>query len=431
MQTPFFDQTLRNLSNLKFAISLLFAIGLVIAVGTIVEQDQTLSFYQQNYPENKPILGFLTWKFIERFNLGTLYTSPGFIILLVLFAVSLLSCSLTVQLPALRRFKRWKFIANFKYQSKQQVQFPINKNNPLSLELYYSHYHLFRQGRKNYAYTGLLGRVGPIIVHASIILLLVGSLVGLFGGYTVQELVPRGEVFHLQNVIKSGDASFIPQTFSWRVNDFWITYTEGARINQFYSDLSFLDFNGNELKRKKIFVNEPFVYKGLTLYQTDWDLVGLKLKVNGEKNLQIPVKKITKSGQKFWLGSINLDQSGKESVTLLVNDLQGTIYLYDTGGKLLGKTLLGKKFDVSDSFQLNLSEFLTATGLQVKIDPGLRVVYMSFFLLICSVYASFISFSEVWGVEKAEELLCGGKSNRAVLLFQSEFRKLSIKVTKV
>ena len=123
--------------------------------------------------------------------------------------------------------------------------------------------------------------------------------------------------------------SNIPQEISWRVNDFWITYTETLKTNQFYSDLSLLDNFGNEIKRKTIFVNEPFVYKGITLYQTDWDIVGLKIRQKNGLVSQIPMKKINKNGRKFWFGSLNLPETGSKPISVLLNDLQGSIYLYD------------------------------------------------------------------------------------------------------
>jgi len=118
-----------------------------------------------------------------------------------------------------------------------------------------SQYHFFRQNKKGYAYSGLLGRVAPIVVHISIIILLLGSTVSSFVGYTAQEIVPRGEIFHVQNLTKFGNISYIPQNFYCRINNFWITYTNGLKTDQFYSDLSVFDQKGNEVKRKIIFVN--------------------------------------------------------------------------------------------------------------------------------------------------------------------------------
>ena len=37
--------------------------------------------------------------------------------------------------------------------------------------------------------------------------------------------------------------------FAWRVNDFWITYTNELKTNQFYSDLSLLDSSGYEVQK--------------------------------------------------------------------------------------------------------------------------------------------------------------------------------------
>ena len=425
MQKNYPQKFLKRLANLQFAIGLLLAIGIIVALGTIIEQDQSIAFYQQNYPENTPVLGFITWKLLILFSLDHIYTSYWFSAILFLFALSLLSCTLSVQLPVLRRLRRWQFYTDVKKANGVNNSLPINTINNLAFQLHNSNYNVFRQGKKNYAYSGLSGRFGPIVVHASIILLLLGSTIGSFGGYIAQEIVPRGEFFHVQNLIKFGGLSEIPQNFSWRVNDFWITYTEEFKTNQFYSDLSLIDNFGNELKRKTVFVNEPFVYKGLTLYQTDWDIVGLKFSRNNTPT-QISLKKIAKPGQKFWFGSLNVKDSSStiQTFSVLINDLRGNIYIYNNKGTLIQECSLGQTVSLTDIETLTFLDFLTSTGLQIKADPGLRTVYFSFFLLIISTYTSFISYSQVWGAEMENKVLVAGNSNRAVLFFQTEFRKV-------
>ena len=420
MQKIYPERILKKLANLQLAISLLLTIGIVAAIGTVIEQDQNLAFYQQNYPLDNPIFGFINWKFLIFFNFDHVYTSYWFIGLLFLFGFSLLSCTLTVQLPVLRRLRRWKFYNDVKKASGIGKNLPLRAINTLAFQLHDSNYNFFRQGKKNYAYSGFLGRIGPVVVHASIILLLIGSTIGSFGGYISQEIVPRGEIFHAQNLIKFGNLSNIPQNISWRVNDFWITYTKEFKTNQFYSDLSLIDNSGSELKRKTIFVNEPFVYKGLTLYQTDWDIVGLKFKRN-EITTQLSLKKVTKPGQKFWFGSINI--SNDQPFSVLLNDLRGNIYIYNSRGSLVQECKLGQTIYLKNE-KITFSEFLTSTGLQIKADPGIRTVYLSFFLLIISTYASFISYSQIWGAENLNNITLAGNSNRAVLFFQAEFRKI-------
>jgi len=264
--------------------------------------------------------------------------------------------------------------------------------------------------------------VGPIVVHASIILLLIGSSIGAVTGYTGQEIIPRGEIFHIQNLIKLGPTSTVPQNLAWRVNDFWITYTTELKTNQFYSDLSLLDTFGNEIKRKIIFVNEPFVYQGITVYQTDWDIIGIKVIQNNDGTLQVPLKKIIKNGRKFWLGSMQTSQG--QSVSILLNDLNNQIYLYDKIGVLIKVIKLGETFSPNPTEFITFTEFLTSTGLQIKTDPGLRTVYLAFFFLIISAYASFISYSQIWSVENQAKLELTGNSNRAVLFFQTEIQRI-------
>ena len=88
-----------------------------------------------------------------------------------------------------------------------------------------------------YGYKGLVGRFAPIFVHISLILVLLGALQGTFQGFTAQELVPKTEIFHIQNLIKKGKLSQL-NSLNMRVNDFWIQYDDNKTIKQFYSYIS-------------------------------------------------------------------------------------------------------------------------------------------------------------------------------------------------
>lgn len=423
---------LKKLASLKLAISLLLIIGLVISIGTFIEQGQPLTFYKENYPNLNPVFGFIDWRFITQLRLNTIYTNFWFLAVLAFFGASLLACTYTTQIPSLKKFRLWEFVQNPGRFERLQLRdyLPVNLSNTSLYHLRNDNYHVFRQGKKNYAYSGLLGRVGPILVHFSILFVLIGSSAGTLSGYTVQEVVPRGEVFHLQNFIQYGKLTSTPKSGAWRVNDFWITYTNGSKVNQFYSDLSALDNQGTEIKRKTVFVNEPFVYKGISVYQTDWDILGIKVEIDKKNNVQIPLKKVSRSGQNFWIGSFNLGTPELSKCTVLLNDLTGNIYLYDLKGELILKTNLGQTTHQNLGQTLTFTEFLTTTGLQIKEDPGLGIVYLSFALLIVSIYISFFSYSQVWGVEEGEKLVLGGKANRAVLAFQEEFKRIIKKILR-
>ena len=253
-------------------------------------------------------------------------------------------------------------------------------------------------------------------------MLLIGTSYGSLDAYSSQELVPRGEIFHLHNLVNYGRLSQIPQNLSWRINDFWITYSSGSRTNQFYSDLSLLDSNGVELKRKTIFVNEPLVYKGLTIYQTDWDILGLKLQLNNENVFQIPLKKFKDKG--IWIGSVIYGDKDKK-ITVLLKDLSGTVFVYDGERNIIGENKIGSKIQLDEKTSLKIVDFVNGTGLQIKEDQSLKIVYLSFLFIMISVYISFLSYGQIWGIESNDKYVIGGKTNRAVLNFQENLKKIT------
>lgn len=423
MKFNYITKIAKKLASLQLAISLLFSIGLIIAVGTIIEQDQPLNFYKENYSSTVPVFGFLTWKLLIFLNLDQIYTSWWFLLILFLFAASLLSCTFTTQLPSIKTFKIWKFYKNPNQFKTASITSTVNTGflNAFAYQCNNNNYHFFKQSKKGYAYSGLLGRVAPVIVHASIVLLLLGSTFGSFSGYTAQQFIPRGEITHIQNLIKFGSISSLTQDTSFRINDFWITYTNDSKTDQFYSDLSLLTNEGKELKRKTIFVNEPLTFNNVVLYQTDWDIVGVKVKLPNGEIFQLPAKKITKGGRKFWFCSLPTTNG---NLSLIINDLNGPLFVYDSKGVLLKQANIGNTIGIDDSLQIELSSFLTTTGLQIKSDPGIPTVYLSFLFLMLSIYVSFFTYSQIWLVENSKKLTVGGNSNRAVLFFQQEFRKV-------
>jgi|TARA_B100000768_G_scaffold106993_1_gene99278 cytochrome c biogenesis protein len=420
------NKILKKLANLQFAIGLLLTIGLIIALGTVIEQDQSLTFYKENYSEVNPLFGFLTWRVITFLSLDKLYTAWWFLILLFLFGSSLLACTFTTQLPSIKTFKLWKFMSKPPQYKRLGVDDTIKSgfSNTVAYNCNDNRYHFFRQRTKGYGYSGLLGRLAPIVVHGSIIILLLGSTLGSFGGYIAQEIIPVGEIFHIQNLTKFGNISYVPQDLSCRINNFWITYTKELKTDQFYSDLSLLNEQGKEIKRKIVFVNEPLIYKDIVLYQTDWDIVGLKLKFDNKKIFQVPLKRINKGGNRFWFGSLNLNGNAGNNLTIVINDLKGKIFLYDSNGVLLQELLIGESIKTTEGVKIKVVDFITSTGLQIKSDPGINVVYFSFLLLMVSIYVSFFTYSQIWFVEVKKNIVVGGKSNRAVLFFQQEFKKI-------
>jgi cytochrome c biogenesis protein len=69
---------------------------------------------------------------------------------------------------------------------------------------------------------------------------------------------------------------------------------------------------------------------------------------------------------------------------------------------------------------LFVDEVVGSTGLQIKADPGIPMVYLGFGLLMVSVLMSYASHSQIWVLEADNRLYLGGKTNRAKVVFERE-----------
>jgi cytochrome c biogenesis protein len=88
---------LKKLANLQLAIVLLILIGCMIAIGTIIEQEQSLNFYKENYSEVNLFGGLSMGTIITSLGLIRVYTTVWFIGVVFFFGSSLLACTFTTQ----------------------------------------------------------------------------------------------------------------------------------------------------------------------------------------------------------------------------------------------------------------------------------------------------------------------------------------------
>ena len=65
-----------------------------------------------------------------------------------------------------------------------------------------------------------------------------------------------------------------------------------------------------------------------------------------------------------------------------------------------------------------MNKILPSTGLQIKSDPGIPLVYIGFFFLIFSVLLSYTSYFQIWVVKKQNKVYVYGDTNRAIYFFE-------------
>uniref|UniRef100_UPI003002CC89 Cytochrome c biogenesis protein n=1 Tax=Anunuuluaehu liula TaxID=3049639 RepID=UPI003002CC89 len=428
----------KQLSNLNLSIIMLIIISTISIIGTIIEQDQNINYYKLNYPIKSNIIQQINWKIILYFGLDHIYATWWFILLLTLFFCSLITCTFSRQLPSLRNARTWKFIPQInkkKYFTSLNL-LPIQSLSNIICSLNSKYYYVFHKENRIYAYKGLLGRIAPVFVHISIILTLTGSMIGFFGGFTAQQMIPNGEIFHMQNIIKSGFQSSLPKNILGRIDNFSIEYNSDNSSKQFYSDILLINHNGKYVKRKKIYVNSPLKFQGITFYQTDWQIDSLRIKI-GLNTIQQKLNKAKVGNKSIWI--YNLPVKNNDQLFLIITSLKNNILIYNKFGNLITSIKINETIRINTK-NIKIKEIMTSTGLQIKTDPGLQIVYIGFLMLMISVAISYLSYSQIWvsNISKnTQELKITGITNRAKLSFEEDLRfiqktyaKFSLKMYK-
>ena len=244
---------------------------------------------------------------------------------------------------------------------------------------------------------------------------MLGSSIGAFQNFKAQELLPKGELFHIQNPIKVGWFTSLPN-LTVRVNDFWVEY-EKNKIHQFYSNLSVLDSYGNEIKEQTISVNNPLRYKNVDFYQSDWNLLGIRVKkVKENKVYEFPLFSLKKNS-KAWITWI---ETKEKTYSLIFDQLQNTFLVYDETGTFVSLKNLGDFID-NDSLILDI---IPSTGLLVKYDPSIGTIYLGFGLLMITTSLSYLPYTQIWIFNQSKNSWIGGITNRGKIQLEIEFENL-------
>ena len=412
---------LKIVTDLRFAIFVLAIIAGISSLGSFIEQDESLAFYKENYA--KPIYGIIDANFILNLGIDHVYSTWWFLSLLLLLAICLVSCTMTRQFPLLKNSK--EFFFRGKKNSFLKLPFSIKIKNISYLKeiiltkIQNRNFYLYQKENLIYGYRGLVGRISPILVHLSLIIILVGSSIGAFQNFKAQEILPKGEIFHIQNPLKVGWLTALPP-INTRVNDFWVEY-ENNRIHQFYSNLSILDDFGNEIKQQTISVNNPLRYKNVDFYQSDWNLIGIRIK-NIKTNIiyEFPLFSFN-NNSKSWITWININDLPKQkSLALVFDQLQNIVFIYDENGNFINFKNTGDLIEEN----LRLIDILPSTGLLIKYDPSIIIIYFGFGLLMITTLLSYLPYTQIWILNEKNNCWIGSSTNRGKIQLEIEFENL-------
>lgn len=430
--------------SVKLTIVTLILLAATSIIGTLLPQNMDKA------AEFKETISESTYRLFEALDFFDMYHSWWFLLLLALFSLNLICCSI-------KRFpKVWKVatrpvlvpdetffetLANAEEKTVKKPLAEVREQVVTFLGERFATPIVTEQDGKLYLYAqkAAYARFGVYVTHFSILLIFVGAIIGTLWGYKAYVNIVEGS--ETTQIWPSDGNKPIDLGFSVRCDKFTVSYYPNSQQpREFRSLLTIIDGGKTAIDKRPVIVNDPLAYKGITFYQSSYGKQGehefiisdadgsnpqtLMIQSNGSAKLPdgsgICLQETTKDISQFQQG---LSGAAAQVEVHLANGVNKTFVVYSnhvamnrmnipyTGGKLL---------------QYKGGEEFMYTGLQVAKDPGVGVVWAGCFLMVAgSMVAFFLSHRRIWMVltPNGEEtvLKFGGNAHRNQPAFEIYF----------
>lgn len=120
---------------------------------------------------------------------------------------------------------------------------------------------------------GRLSRLGPYIIHSSILIIMIGALIGFKWGFRGQIQLKEGETGNTVRLFGKKESRQLG--FQIRCDRFQLKHYKDGTPRDYRSYVSILD-NGRVVLQEPIRVNHPLRYQGISFYQASYGLNGIK-----------------------------------------------------------------------------------------------------------------------------------------------------------
>ena len=418
------------ISDLRVAIVLLLVIAITSGVGTAIPQREPADLYHRLY-DPQPWLGLLNGDGVLALQLDHVYSSGWFLGLLAWLALALLLCSWRRQWPALQAALRWIDYSTPRQLSKLCVAETFTTDTPkASLDqlaglLQRQGWQIQRHDDRLAARKGLLGRVGPLLVHAGMVVLMLGAAWGALGGQRAEQYLAPGRSLELMDSRGSSQLTLALDHFS-------IQRDPAGRPEQFTSQLRILEGDGSGgslLKQAEISVNHPLRFQGVTLYQADWALATISLQLGKSPLLELPLQSFPQLGEQIWGIVLPTRPDGSEPVLLSLGSEQGPVEIYGADGISLARLAPGGAAVEVKGLPIRVESVLPASGILLKRDPGVPLVYAGFAIALAGGGLSLLATRQLWAIAEqpdgqAGQLHVAGLCNRNLTGFAAELPQM-------
>ena len=431
--------------SLKLTIFLLILVAILSVIGTVITQNAPSSDYIQRY-------GISLYEVLNFFSLFDMYHSWWFKTILSLMVLNLIACSLHRFPGVWRQIFRESGPSGLEDSMLKTLPYVEKVRNPNLTEtreedVIRAYLKKWFENPKRietetvvtlFSERGRFSRLGVYVTHLSILIILIGGLIGSQFGFKGFINIFEGETVDQIYVREENRESLKPLTFSVRCDDFKVTYYDlkgpEKHVKEYSSLLTILE-NGKQVLQKTVMVNHPLHYKGLSFYQSSYGTLhdvalGIQYKDKKEKGM---IK--TVEGETVPIPNSNTYIRVLEYVPQVHNFGEGVqVLLFKPNQEPRPYWLLKgfPKFDQQrgDEFILTFEGVTSRkyTGLQVTKDPGVWVVWGGSGLLIFGIIVSFFfSHQRVWArISKGSngEIVLAGSANKNRVGFEKKFGEL-------
>ncbi len=440
----------RFFSSVKLAIFLFIILAITSIIGTVLPQGESLQFYLENF-------GPFWFKIIRTLHLYDTYHAWWYLTLLGLFSINLIVCTIKRLPYTLRIFKK----DGLELSPDEILRRPFKshwlvdvKNNPDEIKEEIKR--VFTQfvgkvrhrrdsegGEIYFAEKGKWNYWGVYLIHISILIIFAGALYGSFTGFKGRVMLLEGEsTDHAINMDSHGNVKKIPLGFKVRCDKFVVDFYPNGAPKLFKSDLTIID-SGKEVLKKSILVNDPLTYKGITFYQSSYQSVpDLKIKIvssDGQQKL-LNLSAFNDRGvwkeKKLLIGMIKYlpNVHGAPAARIFIGDISGN------NGHALW-LLMGheREYTMGDTtYRLSLLDAKERfmTGLQVKKDPGVLIVWLGCTIMVIGFAIVFwVGHNRFWlriltRKDNKIDIILAGQTNKNKASFEKEFEKLKSEIEK-
>lgn len=419
------------LASVQLALILIGLLASTSIIGTVVQQNKPPEHYVETWGKTGAAV-------IDALHLDNMYNSVWFLLMLGAFSLNLTVCSID-RLPGVIRQVRKDNLDNSPEQLlKMKLRHHAQVGGSVEAAAEQAAGWLGDKGWKTsrrssedgsillFAQKGAWARYGVYVVHISILIILLGAVIG---SPTVAKKILKNEQFAFKGgvmlpqtratnrIFSHVDESEILLGFTVRCDFFDMHFYDNGMPKDYLSGLTVLE-DGKEVLTTVIKVNKPLTYKGVTFYQSSYNdmhspIIHLTNAATGKK-MAFPVHPQQYDKTHSWQeegggqGMLRIQAAesipspdGKGSTT------QMQIWMMDAQGPPSMFSIFYNQPVIIErpgaKYELSIGPHY-ATGLQVAKDPGVWWVYSGCALMLIGLYAAFfMSHRKMWVLIRREE----------------------------